>query len=81
VTVFQAAYRMQRGDTLPLGPKPFVDDGNSFFGLGPIPCITHGPRAGGQHTVHEWVEIEDLARVAYLYALTAVLYCNGTGAL
>jgi acetylornithine deacetylase/succinyl-diaminopimelate desuccinylase-like protein len=77
VLAFQSAYRQQRGEALALGPKPFVDDGNSFFGLGPIPAITHGPRAGGQHTVHEWVEIADLERVAALYALTAVLYCAG----
>ena len=39
--------------------------------------ISHGPRAGGQHTVKEWVSIEDMVRVAHLYALTAVLYCGG----
>ncbi len=55
-----------------------MDDGNSFWGLGGVAAITHGPRAGGQHTVHEWVEIDDLVRVATLYALTAVLYCGGT---
>ena len=36
-----------------------------------VPAITHGPRAGGQHTVSEWVEIDDLVRVAWLYAATA----------
>jgi acetylornithine deacetylase/succinyl-diaminopimelate desuccinylase-like protein len=77
VWAFQSAYRALRGDPLPLGPKPFVDDGNSFYGLGPIPAITHGPRAGGQHTVNEWVEIDDLVRVATLYALTACVYCAG----
>jgi acetylornithine deacetylase/succinyl-diaminopimelate desuccinylase-like protein len=76
VLAFQLAYRDRCGAPLALGPKPFVDDGNSFFGLGPIPAITHGPRAGGQHTVNEWVEIDDLMRVAALYAHTAVLYCR-----
>ena len=52
-----------------------MDDGNSFYGLRRLPAITHGPRAGGQHTVHEWVEIDDLVRVAHLYALTAAAYC------
>jgi acetylornithine deacetylase/succinyl-diaminopimelate desuccinylase-like protein len=81
VTAFQQAYQTISGAPLPAGPKPFVDDGNSFFGLGGVPAITHGPRAGGQHTVQEWVEIDDLVRVAWLYALTAVLYCGGsTGA-
>jgi acetylornithine deacetylase/succinyl-diaminopimelate desuccinylase-like protein len=77
VTAFQTAHRSMRGSPLPLGSKPFVDDGNSFYGLGPIPAITHGPRAGGQHTVNEWVEIDDMARVAALYALTAVVFCTG----
>ncbi|MFO0846488.1 MAG: M20/M25/M40 family metallo-hydrolase [Gemmataceae bacterium] len=77
VTAFQACYRATRGEPLPLGPKAFVDDGNSFYGLGPIPAITHGPRSGGQHTVNEWVDIDDLERVAWLYALTAVAYCAG----
>jgi acetylornithine deacetylase/succinyl-diaminopimelate desuccinylase-like protein len=77
VTALQRSHQALTGAPLPLGAKPFVDDGNSFYGLGPIPAITHGPRAGGQHTVHEWVEIDDLARVAWLYALTAVVYCTG----
>jgi acetylornithine deacetylase/succinyl-diaminopimelate desuccinylase-like protein len=75
VQAFQQAYTAIRGEPLPLGPKPFVDDGNSFYGLRNIPAITHGPRAGGQHTINEWVDIDDLIRVAHLYALTAVLYC------
>ena len=79
VTAFQTAYAQQRGEPLPLAAKPFVDDGNSFYGLGPIPAITHGPRAGGQHTVNEWVDLADLTRVAQLYAQTAVLYLAGAG--
>ena len=55
---------------------PFVDDGNSFWAMAGVPAITHGPKAGGQHTVHEWASIDDLARVAHLYALTAILYCS-----
>jgi acetylornithine deacetylase/succinyl-diaminopimelate desuccinylase-like protein len=77
VAAFQSAHRTLSGDALPLGTKPFVDDGNSFYGLGPIPAITHGPRSGGQHTVEEWVEVDDMMRVACLYALTAVAYCAG----
>ena len=41
------------------------------FAASGIPAITHGPRAGGQHTVSEWVEIDDLLRIALLYAATA----------
>jgi acetylornithine deacetylase/succinyl-diaminopimelate desuccinylase-like protein len=75
VGAFQRAYETVSGRPLPTGPKPFIDDGNTFYGLRRIPAITHGPRAGGQHTLHEWVEIDDLVRVATLYALTAALYC------
>jgi acetylornithine deacetylase/succinyl-diaminopimelate desuccinylase-like protein len=76
VSAFQRSYTTISGQPLTLGPKPFVDDGNSFYGLKNIPAITHGPRAGGQHTVKEWVDIDDMVRVAHLYALTAVLYCQ-----
>lgn len=77
VGAFQEAYQALNGQPLPIGPKSFVDDGNSFYGLGNIPAITHGARSGGQHTVNEWVSISDLERVAVLYALTAVLFCGG----
>ena len=73
---FQRAYETVSGQPLATGPKPFIDDGNTFWGLKQVPAITHGPRAGGQHTLHEWVAIDDLERVAHLYALTAVLYCG-----
>jgi acetylornithine deacetylase/succinyl-diaminopimelate desuccinylase-like protein len=72
---FQQAFVETTGGELVRGPKPFVDDGNSFWGLRRIPAITHGPKAGGQHTVNEWVSIDDLVRVACVYALTAVAYC------
>jgi acetylornithine deacetylase/succinyl-diaminopimelate desuccinylase-like protein len=75
VGAFQGAYATISGQPLATGPKPFVDDGNSFYGLRGVPSVTHGPRAGGQHTVNEWVDIDDLLRVAHLYALTAVRYC------
>ncbi len=74
VEAFQGCYRAIAQAPLPRGPKPFVDDGNSFSASG-IPAITHGPRAGGQHTVSEWVEIDDLVRIALLYAATATTYC------
>jgi succinyl-diaminopimelate desuccinylase len=78
VRAFQEAYEKFSGHGLPIGPKPFVDDGNSFWSLAKVPAITHGPRAGGQHTVNEWVSIEDLVRVAAVYALTAVTFCGGS---
>ncbi len=75
VVTFQSCHLAISGAPLPRGPKPFVDDGNSFSANGGIPAITHGPRAGGQHTVNEWVDIDDLVRVALLYAATATAYC------
>jgi len=76
VEVFQQAYTATSGQPLPLGPKPFVDDGNSFYALAGVPAITHGPRAGGQHTVNEWADIDDLVRIAELYARIALAYCR-----
>ncbi|MFI5457920.1 MAG: M20 family metallopeptidase [Isosphaerales bacterium] len=78
VAAFQRSHQATSGAPLPTGPKPFVDDGNSFAALAGVAAITHGPRAGGQHTVSEWVEIDDLVRVAWLYAATALEYCNPT---
>lgn len=75
VAIFQQTYQAISGQPLAEGPKPFVDDGNSFWALKQIPAITHGPRAGGQHTEAEWVDIDDMARVAVLYAATALEYC------
>jgi succinyl-diaminopimelate desuccinylase len=78
VRAFHAA-RAALGDVpLVSGPKPFVDDGNSFSARAGIPAITHGPRAGGQHTTEEWADIDDLIRVARTYALTAALYLGET---
>jgi acetylornithine deacetylase/succinyl-diaminopimelate desuccinylase-like protein len=76
VAAFQASHEAVSGRPLPTGPKPFVDDGNSFCGLAGVPAVTHGPRSGGQHTVREWVEIDDLVRLAKVYALTAARYCE-----
>jgi acetylornithine deacetylase/succinyl-diaminopimelate desuccinylase-like protein len=75
VSIFQGAYETLSKRALPLGAKPFCDDGNSFWALANLPAITHGPRAGGAHTLEEWVSIEDLTRVAKLYALTALEFC------
>ncbi|OWK38256.1 M20 family metallopeptidase [Fimbriiglobus ruber] len=75
VTVFQSAYATLIGERLPIGGKPFVDDGNSFWCGAGVPAVTHGPTAGGAHTTAEWVNVGDLVRVARLYALVATMYC------
>lgn len=76
VDVFQSAYREQSGTSLPIGGKMFVDDGNSFWANAQVPAITHGARSGGAHTIDEWVSIDDLVRVAELYARIAAAYCT-----
>lgn len=77
---FQAAYAGVSGEELPVGAKPFVDDGNAFVALGGVQAITHGPRALGAHTVNEECPVDELVRVAAVYALTAIGFCgNGNG--
>ncbi len=73
---FQSAYEEIAGQSLPLGAKPFLDDGNNFIEKAGIPAITHGPDAIGAHTVNEEVSIDELKRVALTYALTAILFCG-----
>lgn len=75
VGVFQAAHQAVNGQPIPLGAKPFCDDCNTFWSQANVPAITHGPNAGGAHTLEEWVSIPDLTRVAKLYALTALEFC------
>lgn len=77
VQVFQSVMQQTQGASLPLGGKPFVDDGNTFWALKNVAAITHGPLAGGAHTLDEWVSIDDLVRVATVYAATASVYCGG----
>ena len=75
VEAFQNAHRAVSDFALPLGGKPFVDDGNLFFTAAGIPPITHGPAATGAHTANECVPVAELVRVAQVYALTAIAYC------
>ncbi len=78
VSAFQSAYRAVTGSELPFGDKPFVDDGNSYGGMGGIPSLTHGPDAKGAHTLNEFVPVAELVRVAQVYALTAVGFCGNS---
>jgi acetylornithine deacetylase/succinyl-diaminopimelate desuccinylase-like protein len=77
LAAFQAAHAAVHGAPLPTGPKPFVDDGNSFYGLKRISSITHGGLGGGAHTLDEWVSVDSLVAAALTYAVTAVAYCDG----
>jgi acetylornithine deacetylase/succinyl-diaminopimelate desuccinylase-like protein len=79
VDAFQSVYAAVNGAPLPYAAKPFVDDGNSFAMIGKVAAITHGPRASGAHTVNEKVPIDELVRVAELYALVAIEFCAGKG--
>lgn len=76
VSAFQSAYTAVTGAALPLGAKPFVDDGSSYISTGGIPAITHGPDAKGAHTLNEAVPVAELVRVAQVYALTAIGFCG-----
>jgi acetylornithine deacetylase/succinyl-diaminopimelate desuccinylase-like protein len=78
VSDFQACHALISGEPLAVGPKMFVDDGNSFWSLAKVPAITHGPRSAGAHTISEWVDIDDMVRVARLYAATAVRFCSSS---
>jgi len=73
---FQAAHQEVVGERLPLGGKPFIDDGNSFMALAGIQALTHGPCAVGAHTLDERVPVAELVRVAKVYALTAHKFCQ-----
>jgi len=75
IRAFQASYRCLSGQDLPVGSKPFQDDGTALIHAG-VPTITHGPGGRGAHTVDEEVPVSELERVALLYALTAVSFCG-----
>ena len=77
VHAFQQAHTAVAGSPLPLGAKPFVDDGNIYAAMAGIPALTHGPAATGAHTLNEAVPVEELVRVAKVYALTAIAFCGG----
>ncbi len=81
VGAFQAAHSAVTGAPLPLGNKPFVDDGSSYAGIGGIAAISHGPAATGAHTIHEMAPVAELVRVAQVYALTAIGFCGGNDSL
>ena len=73
---FQEGCTAVMGEPLPRGAKPFVDDGNAFVARAGIPAITHGPRATGAHTLEERVPVDELVRVALVYATTAIAFCT-----
>ncbi|MGQ0570867.1 MAG: M20 family metallopeptidase [Armatimonadota bacterium] len=75
VDAFHSAYEAVTGRRLPDGDKPFVDDGNTFASRGRVAAISHGPDASGAHTVNESVSVDELTRVALVYALSAVAFC------
>jgi acetylornithine deacetylase/succinyl-diaminopimelate desuccinylase-like protein len=77
VAAFQQAHEAVTDRRLPVGGKPFVDDGHGFSEQAAIPAVTHGPAATGAHSLDEAVPVAELARVARVYALTALAYCAG----
>ena len=77
VGAFEDSCQAVMGRTLPHGAKPFIDDGNTLGELADIETITHGPRGTGAHTTGEQVPVDDLIRVAKVYACAAVAFCGG----
>lgn len=75
---FQSAYSDVTGAPLPVGNKPFVDDGSIIIAEYGVPVVTHGPNATGAHTLNEAVTLDELVRVARVYALTALHFCGQT---
>jgi len=76
IAAFQQAHSAVAGAPLPIGGKPFMDDGNTFIALAHIPALTHGPAATGAHTLEEKVAVAELVRVARVYACTGLAYCG-----
>lgn len=76
IEAFQSAYTTVTGAPLPLGNKPFVDDASIVIDETGRPAITHGPGATGAHTLFEAVTLDELVRVARVYALTAIAFCG-----
>jgi acetylornithine deacetylase/succinyl-diaminopimelate desuccinylase-like protein len=76
IAAFQAAHERVAGAPLKLGGKPFIDDGNAFMAEAGIQALTHGPCAVGAHTLDERVPVDELVRVARVYALTALEFCQ-----
>lgn len=76
IAAFQQAHTAVAGAPLPIGGKPFMDDGNTFIALARIPALTHGPAATGAHTLDEKVSLAELVRVAQVYACTGLAYCG-----
>lgn len=76
VSALQLAHITATGHSLPLGAKPFVDDGNSITARSGTPALSHGPAALGAHTTDERTPVAELIRVAEVYALTAVAFCT-----
>ncbi len=77
VAALQLAHVSATGQSLPLGAKPFVDDGNSITARSGSPALSHGPAALGAHTTDERTPVAELVRVAEVYALTAIGFCHG----
>ena len=78
LAAFQSSYTAVTGAPLPLGNKPFVDDASIIIDETGRPAITHGPAATGAHTLFEAVTLDELVRVARVYALTAIEFCGQT---
>ena len=75
VAAFQCCHRGDLGGTASLRPQAVRRRRQQLLRAWRASRRSPTARAGGQHTVSEWVDIDDLVRVALLYAATAVEFC------
>ncbi len=77
VTDIVKACELVTGETPEIIGKTGYSDANAFANRLGIPAVAFGPGTiGPGHTPDEWVEIEDLKRVAQAYVVAAVKYCG-----
>jgi acetylornithine deacetylase/succinyl-diaminopimelate desuccinylase-like protein len=68
------ASRIVSGRELPPGGSSIVGDGPLFVNEAGVPAVCHGPRGHGAHADLEWVDLDELVRVAREYVVAALLY-------
>jgi acetylornithine deacetylase/succinyl-diaminopimelate desuccinylase-like protein len=56
-----------------------VGDGNLYVNKAGVPTVYFGPAYETAHSDEERVNVPQLARIAGLYALTAIAYCGVQG--
>jgi acetylornithine deacetylase len=76
VGALRSAYLTLSGRELPLGGSRVVADAPIYIREGGVPCVYHGVLGHGAHADLEYVEVEEIARAARVYLLTALRYLD-----